>query len=58
VLIGYKARGREEGNKLTWRDGVEPLWIATRCACARVIGRVADVRSTPTRPQIMPPGRR
>lgn len=30
VLIGYKARGREEGKKLTWRDGVEALWILTR----------------------------
>ena len=27
VPIGYKARGREEGKKLTWRDGVEALWI-------------------------------
>jgi hypothetical protein len=30
VLIRYKARGREEGKKLTWRDGVEALWILTR----------------------------
>lgn len=27
VPINYKARGREEGKKLTWRDGVEALWI-------------------------------
>ena len=27
VPISYKARGREEGKKLTWRDGVEALWI-------------------------------
>jgi cellulose synthase/poly-beta-1,6-N-acetylglucosamine synthase-like glycosyltransferase len=27
VPISYKARRREEGKKLTWRDGVEALWI-------------------------------
>jgi glycosyltransferase involved in cell wall biosynthesis len=30
VPISYKARGREEGKKLTWRDGVEALWILSR----------------------------
>jgi hypothetical protein len=25
--ISYKARGREEGKKLHWTDGVEALWI-------------------------------
>ena len=30
VPISYKARGREEGKKLTWKDGVEALWILTR----------------------------
>jgi hypothetical protein len=30
VLVGDKARGREEGKKLTWRDGVEALWMLTR----------------------------
>jgi glycosyltransferase involved in cell wall biosynthesis len=30
VPISYKARSREEGKKLTWRDGVEALWILTR----------------------------
>ncbi len=30
VPISYKARGREEGKKLTWRDGVEALWILLR----------------------------
>jgi glycosyltransferase involved in cell wall biosynthesis len=30
VPISYRARGREEGKKLTWRDGVEALWILTR----------------------------
>ncbi|WP_445548731.1 glycosyltransferase family 2 protein [Frankia sp. CiP1_Cm_nod2] len=27
VPISYKARTREQGKKLTWRDGVEALWI-------------------------------
>ena len=27
VPISYKARSREEGKKLTWKDGVEALWI-------------------------------
>ncbi len=30
VPISYKARSREEGKKLTWRDGVEALWILAR----------------------------
>ena len=30
VPISYKARGREEGKKLTWKDGVEALWILGR----------------------------
>jgi glycosyltransferase involved in cell wall biosynthesis len=32
VPISYQARTREEGKKLTWKDGVEALWIlaATR----------------------------
>ena len=36
VPISYKARSREEGKKLTWRDGVEALWILSR---ERVRGR-------------------
>ena len=28
--ISYRARSRAEGKKLTWRDGVEALWILTR----------------------------
>jgi plasmid stability protein len=27
VPITYKARSREAGKKLTWRDGAEALWI-------------------------------
>jgi dolichol-phosphate hexosyltransferase len=30
VPISYKARSREAGKKLTWRDGVEALWILMR----------------------------
>jgi len=30
VPISYRARGRDEGKKITWRDGVEALWILTR----------------------------
>ncbi|GAC1612025.1 MAG: glycosyltransferase family 2 protein [Mycobacteriales bacterium] len=30
VPISYRARSRDEGKKLTWRDGVEALWILTR----------------------------
>jgi dolichol-phosphate hexosyltransferase len=34
--ISYSARGREEGKKLTWFDGVEAVWILLRI---RVRGR-------------------
>lgn len=30
VPIKYRARQRAEGKKITWRDGVEALWILTR----------------------------
>ena len=30
IPISYRARSRAEGKKLTWRDGVEALWILTR----------------------------
>ena len=30
VPISYKARSREQGKKLTWKDGVEALWILAR----------------------------
>jgi hypothetical protein len=30
VPINYKARSREAGKKLTWRDGVEAMWILLR----------------------------
>jgi glycosyltransferase involved in cell wall biosynthesis len=30
VPISYRARGREEGKKIEWTDGVEALWILAR----------------------------
>lgn len=30
VPISYSARGREEGKKITWKDGVEAVWILSR----------------------------
>jgi len=30
VPISYRARTRQEGKKLTWRDGVEAVWILVR----------------------------
>lgn len=30
VPISYHARSREEGKKITWKDGVEAFWILTR----------------------------
>ncbi len=30
VPITYQARSREEGKKLTWKDGVEALWVLGR----------------------------
>jgi len=30
VPVSYRARGREDGKKITWRDGVEALWILGR----------------------------
>ncbi|MDG9672991.1 glycosyltransferase family 2 protein [Micromonospora sp. DH14] len=30
VPITYRARGRAEGKKITWRDGIEALWILGR----------------------------
>jgi glycosyltransferase involved in cell wall biosynthesis len=36
VPISYRARSRAEGKKITWRDGVEALWILTRERVRRV----------------------
>lgn len=35
VPIRYKARSRDEGKKLTWRDGLEALWILARIRATR-----------------------
>jgi dolichol-phosphate hexosyltransferase len=35
VPISYKARSREAGKKLTWRDGAEALWILSRQRLAK-----------------------
>jgi dolichol-phosphate hexosyltransferase len=35
VPIRYRARSRDEGKKLTWRDGVEAVWILTRIRLGR-----------------------
>ena len=35
VPIRYRARSRAEGKKLTWRDGVEAVWILTRIRLRR-----------------------
>jgi dolichol-phosphate hexosyltransferase len=36
VPISYWARSREQGKKITWRDGVEALWILARERVRRV----------------------
>lgn len=35
VPISYVARSREEGKKLTWRDGVEAIWTLMRIRFSR-----------------------
>jgi glycosyltransferase involved in cell wall biosynthesis len=35
VPISYQARSREDGKKLTWRDGVEAVWILLHQRLAR-----------------------
>ncbi len=35
VPITYKARGRAEGKKITWKDGVEALWILGKIRATR-----------------------
>jgi dolichol-phosphate hexosyltransferase len=36
VPVTYRARGREDGKKITWRDGVEALWILSRIRATSV----------------------
>jgi glycosyltransferase involved in cell wall biosynthesis len=52
VPISYHARTREEGKKITWRDGVEALWILFRERLRKPPARpaaVADSISGPVR---------
>jgi dolichol-phosphate hexosyltransferase len=42
VPITYRARSREAGKKITWRDGVEAIWILARI-------RLTSWRSAPRR---------
>jgi glycosyltransferase involved in cell wall biosynthesis len=35
VPISYAGREPEEGKKITWRDGIEALWILVRCRVSR-----------------------
>lgn len=43
VPISYKARTREAGKKLTWRDGVEALWILAKLRITAPKGAAAHV---------------
>lgn len=36
IPISYTARTREEGKKITWKDGVEALWILARERARRI----------------------
>src|SRR5438445_13591587 len=52
VPIRYYARGREEGEKLTWLDGVRALGALRRCRLAshkRLFGHAAEWRYDPAR---------
>ena len=44
--ISYHARGREEGKKITWKDGVEAVWILSKIRFAHksAKGRVGGGR--------------
>ncbi len=41
VPISYRARGREEGKKITWKDGVEALFILGRERARKKPARIA-----------------
>lgn len=45
VPISYQARSREAGKKLTWKDGVEALWILSRERLASPVPPAAAVRA-------------
>ena len=46
VPISYRARSREEGKKITWKDGVEALWILARERARRMPGSRPAKKST------------
>jgi len=39
VPIGYTARGRAGGKKITWRDGLAAVWCILACAVSRLTPR-------------------
>jgi glycosyltransferase involved in cell wall biosynthesis len=41
VPISYRARSREAGKKITWRDGVQAVWILTRIRLTARRGKAA-----------------
>lgn len=45
VPISYRARGREEGKKLTWTDGLQAFWILLRIRLTSSKPRGQDVRA-------------
>lgn len=38
IPISYRARTREQGKKITWKDGVAALWILARIRASRPTG--------------------
>jgi dolichol-phosphate hexosyltransferase len=47
VPISYRARSRAEGKKITWRDGVEAVWILVRVRMTTVPRRSDLTRPDP-----------
>ncbi len=57
IPISYTARTREEGKKITWKDGVEALWILfrERLRPVKAGSGVPSPRARSTRPADGPP---
>jgi glycosyltransferase involved in cell wall biosynthesis len=49
VPVTYRARTREAGKKITWRDGVEALWILGRIRLGTWVPAVPGRPKTPVR---------
>jgi glycosyltransferase involved in cell wall biosynthesis len=47
VPISYRARSRQAGKKITWRDGVEAAWILARIRLSARHGRLRETGSAP-----------